>query len=321
MAKLRTSLINFLIRNVVKRRLSASRTPLDVRKTFSSGFSIAPRGVRFSQAVLGDVRGEWAEAREGAADFGALLYVHGGGYVAMSPRTHRAITGAFARRGFRVFAPDYRLAPEHQFPAAVDDITAVWRALRAQVEGPIFVVGDSSGGGLSVALLINLRDHREQAPIAACLFSPWTDLAVSGGTMTSNRDRDPMQAPDALTMLATAYLAKADPRTPLASPIYGDLTGLPPLLIFAGSTEVLLDDAKRLAERVCRAGGAADLRIYPDMPHVWPLLSAILPEGRQALDEATAFMQAAALRSTAKIAASASGHPALEPAIFKAIRG
>jgi acetyl esterase/lipase len=305
-ARLRTHLINFAIRKLVKPRLSACRTPYDVRKAFSSGFP-APKGVRFSPATLGGVSGEWAEPKDGVAGFGSVLFLHGGGYAAMSAQTHRAITGGFARRGFRVFAPDYRLSPEHRFPAALDDVTEVWRALRAQVDGPIFVAGDSSGGGLSVALTMNLRDHREQGPTAACLFSPWTDLAVTGASLTVNRDRDPMQVADAFRMLAAAYLGEADPRSPLVSPIYGDFVGLPPLIIFVGDTEILLDDSRRLAERARLAGVTADLRVYPDMPHAWPLLNMILPEGRQALDEATAFFQASALRAAVKVGASASG--------------
>ena len=193
---------------------------------------LAPRGVRFSQVTLGGVSGEWAESKKGAAAFGALLYLHGGGYVGMSARTHRAITGGFALRGFRVFCPDYRLGPEHIFPAALDDVVSVWRALRKQIEGPIFVSGDSSGGGLAVALLLTLRDQRELAPAAACLFSPWTDFAVTGASLTINRDRDPMQVPACLRMLATAYVGQTDPRMPLVSPIYGDLAGLPPMVIF-----------------------------------------------------------------------------------------
>jgi len=316
-AQLRTYLINLAIRKFVKPRLSACRTPLDVRKAFS-GELPAPRGVRFSAATLGGVSGEWAESKKSAAGFGALLYLHGGGYAAMSARTHRAITGGFARRGFRVFAPDYRLSPEHQFPAAVDDVTEVWRALRAQVDGPIFVAGDSAGGGLSVALSMNLRDQRERGPTAACLFSPWTDLAVTGASLTTNRDRDPMQVAGAFRMLAAAYLGEADPRAPLASPIYGDFVGLPPLLIFVGDTEILLDDSRRLAERARLAGVAADLRLYPDMPHAWPLLNMIMPEGGQALDEATAFLQASALRAVAGFGAEPLGRVGAQAEVLAA---
>ncbi len=225
-----------------------------------------------------------------------MLYLHGGGYVAMSSRTHRSIAGDFALRGFRVFTPDYRLAPEHIFPAALDDVRAVWRALRAEIEGPIFIAGDSSGGGLAVALQLSLRDGHEEGPIAACLFSPWADMACAGESLERNRDRDPMQATNCIRMLAKTYVGAADPSDPLISPVYGDLTGLAPFLIFVGDTEALLDDAKRLAERARSHGVRADLRIYPNMPHAWPLLSAVLPEGRRALDEAVAFFQEAAPR-------------------------
>ena len=304
---LRTYLVNLAIRKLVKPKLSACRTPFDVRKAFSSELP-APRGVRFSPGTLGGVLGEWAETKNSAPGVGALVYLHGGGYVAMSARTHRAITGGFARRGFRVFAPNYRLAPEHRFPAALDDVTEVWRALRAQVDGPIFIAGDSAGGGLSVALSMNLRAHREQGPTAACLFSPWTDLAVTGASLTSNRDRDPMQVADAFRMLAAAYIGEADPREPLVSPIYGDFAGLPPLLIFVGDTEILLDDSRRLAECAQSAGVDVNLRVYPDMPHAWPLLTMVLPEGGQALDEAAAFFQAYALRAAAGLDAAAFRH-------------
>jgi epsilon-lactone hydrolase len=292
----RTFLINFLIRRLVKRRLAACRTPLDVRKAFASTPSITPRGVRFSQSRIGDIAGEWAESKKGGAVYGTLLYLHGGGYVSMSPRTHRSVAGDFALRGFRVFTPDYRLAPEHIFPAALKDVIAVWRALRAEVEGPIFVAGDSSGGGLAVALMLSLRDDGDQGPAAACLFSPWTDLACTGESLKLNRERDPMQATDCLEMLARTYVGQADPRLPFLSPLYGDLTGLPPLLIFVGDTEVLLDDSKRLADRAQSQGVSSKLRIYADVPHAWPLLSAILPQGREAVDEAAVFLQEEAPR-------------------------
>ena len=258
--------------------------------------STTPKGVAFSQSRPGGVPGEWAESKKSGAAYGTLLYLHGGGYVAMSSRTHRSIAGDFALRGFRVFTPDYRLAPEHIFPAALEDVTAVWRALRAEIEGPIFIAGDSSGGGLATALLMSLRDNGEEGPTAACFFSPWIDLACAGESFKLNRDRDPMQATNCVEMLAATYVGRADPRSPLVSPIYGDLTGLPPLVIFAGDTEVLLDDSTRLAERARSQGVSCDLRIYADMPHAWPLLSAILPEGRQAVDEAAAFLQQAAPR-------------------------
>jgi len=293
---LRSQIINLVLRGLVKRRLAACQTPADVRKVVGSLPTIAPLGVRFLSAAFGGITGEWAEAKKTSASLGTVLYLHGGGFAAMSPRAVRTITGGFALRGFRVFAPAYRLSPENRFPAALDDVTEAWRALRAEVEGPIFVAGESSGGGFAVALLLNLRDKKEQGPTAACLFSPWTDLAVTGASVENNRDRDPMESPGVLKMLAAAYAGEADLRSPLISPLYGDLVGLPPLAIFAGDTEILLDDARRLAERAQAAGVAVDLHVYPGMPHAWPLLSIVLPEGGKAMDEAASFMQAAAPR-------------------------
>jgi acetyl esterase/lipase len=160
-------------------------------------------------------------------------------------------------------------------------------------------------------LLLALRDQGEQAPAAACLFSPWTDFGVTGVSLTINSKRDPMQVPGCLQMLAAAYAGQADRSTPLLSPIYGNLTGLPPMAIFVGADEILLDDSRRLAERAHLEGVVADLNVYPDVPHAWPLLSAIMPEGRKALDEATTFLQVSALRSV-KISAQASNQTDVE---------
>jgi len=293
---MRAFVINLLIRALVKRRLAACRTPLDVRNAFAGAPSMPPRGARFSPATLGGVSGEWAESKKEGAAYGTVLYLHGGGYVAMSSRTHRSIAGGFALRGFRVFTPDYRLAPEHPFPAALEDVTAAWRVLRAENDGPIFLAGDSSGGGLALALLLRLRGAGEEGPLAACLFSPWTDLACTGASFKLNQRHDPMQAANCIQMLAASYVDQADPRSPLLSPLYGDLRGLPPILIFVGDTEVLLDDARRLAERARSQGVSCDLRIYAGVPHAWPLLGAILPQSRLALDDAERFLKEAGPR-------------------------
>jgi epsilon-lactone hydrolase len=170
MAEFRTSLLNFLLRILYKRRLAACQTPWDVRRLSDSSPVIVPKGARYIEATVGGVSGEWVEA-PGSSGLGTLLYLHGGGYVCMSPRSYRAITAGFALRGFRVFAPDYRLAPEHPFPAAVEDAFAVWEGLRESVDGSLFVAGDSAGGGLALALLLTLRDKSREAPNAACLFS------------------------------------------------------------------------------------------------------------------------------------------------------
>ena len=304
MTSLRARLINSIMRRRVKGRLAACASPLDARKIFQGRPLPGPFGVRFTPAALGGVAGEWAEAKAGLAR-ATLLYLHGGGYIGMSPATHRHLTGAFARRGFRVFAPDYRLAPEHPFPAAVEDATAAWRGLRERVAGPAYVAGDSAGGGLTLALLLHLRDLGERCPDGACMFSPWTDLAVTGASTRTNENRDPLLVSSGLVKVAAAYLNGADPRTPLASPLYGDFSGLPQLIFFVGDTEVLLDDAVRAAERARAAGVPVELRVAPDMPHVWPFLNRITPEARRAMDEAAAFLLCARERRAIQAATEA----------------
>ena len=286
----RARLINAVLRLREKPRLATCGTPLDARKVFEAAWFPAPLGVRFTPDALGGVPGEWAEAQAKSPSRATLFYLHGGGYIGMSAATHRNLTGAFARRGFRVFAADYRLAPEHPFPAAVEDAAAAWRALRKRVDGPAHVAGDSAGGGLALALMMALRDQGERGPDAACLFSPWTDLAATGDSVRTNAERDPLIVASGLTTIAAAYLGGADPRTPLASPLYGNFAGLPPLLFFVGDTEVLLDDSRQAAERANAAGVRVKLRVAPDMPHVWPFMHRLIPEARRAIDEAAAFL-------------------------------
>jgi acetyl esterase/lipase len=291
LASFRVRVINSMLRLRVKPRLAACLTTLEARKVFLGTPMPPPLGVRFTPSALGGVPGEWAEPKAAGAARATLLYLHGGGYIGMSSATHRELTGAYARRGFRVFAPDYRLAPEYPFPAAVEDATAAWRVLRARVAGPIYAAGDSAGGGLTLALLMRLRDLGERGPDAACLLSPWTDLAVTGASAQTNEIRDPLLVASGIHKVAAVYLDGADPRNPLASPLYGDFAGLPPLMFFVGDTEVLLDDTLRAAERARKAGVSVELRLGRDMPHVWPILNRVTPEGRRAMDEAAAFLR------------------------------
>jgi acetyl esterase/lipase len=234
---------------------------------------------------MGGVAGEWVEPDSASA---TLLYLHGGGYVACSAQMHRPITIAFAQRGLRVFAPDYRMAPEHLFPAAVEDAVAVYRALLERGE-KIVVGGDSAGGGLALALMLSLRDAGLPLPSAAVLFSPWTDLAATGESLIANDRRCAMFRGANIGPTARHYLGSADPRNPLASPLYADLKHLPPLLIQVGKDEVLLSDSTRLAERARAAGVAVDIKIWPVVPHLWQLVPR-MPEARKSLREASEFL-------------------------------
>jgi acetyl esterase/lipase len=185
-----------------------------------------------------------------------------------------------------VFAIDYRLAPEHPFPAAVEDAVAGYRWLLSTGVDPaqIIIGGDSAGGGLTVATLVALKDAGERLPSGAVCISPWTDMALTGESLVSKAEADPMITTDGITRVRDAYVGAADPRAPLASPIYAGLSGLPPMLIHVGENEVLLDDSTRLAERAKAAGVDVTLEVWPEMFHVWHFFAAMLPEGQQAIE-------------------------------------
>jgi epsilon-lactone hydrolase len=258
---------------------------------------LEPLGKRAAAAVgaadaTGRSSSQGAPANADGESTRTILYLHGGGYYFCSPKSHRSLVFQLAvRSSARTFSLDYRLAPEHPFPAALDDALAAYRRLLADATPPdsIVVAGDSAGGGLALALLVALRDAGDALPAAALLFSPWTDLAATGGTLVTNDGADPMFRGAAVARAARLYLADADPTHPYASPLYADFAGLPPLFMQAGSTEVLLDDAKRVAQRAKAAGVAVEFEVWRNMPHVWQLFAPFIPEARRALDRAAAF--------------------------------
>lgn len=243
---------------------------------------------------LDGVPGEWSIA-PGSDSARVLMFFHGGGYCSGSILSHRRMVTEAGRAGrVRTLAVDYRLAPEHPFPAALEDATTAWRFLRRLgiAARNIAIGGDSAGGGLTVALLSRLRDAGEELPGCGWLVSPWTDLTMSGATFAAKDSVDPLIHKDYLQELADAYIpAGMDPNDPRASVLFADLKGLPPLLIQVGSDETLLDDATRLAA----AAGAADvfvtLEVWPHMIHAWPLWNARLEPGRRALENVGAFLR------------------------------
>ncbi len=249
--------------------------------------------VAFDEIHIADRSAVWLKPPE-APDSRVLLFFHGGGFVIGSPRTHRGLAGDLARAaGARALSVDYRLAPEHPFPAALDDCIAAYRWLLDQdiPAEAIVLAGDSAGGNLVLASLLTLRDSGIPLPRGACLFSPWVDLALAGDSFESKASIDPRMTQQTLRNYAKAYLAGRDALLPLASPLYArTLSGLPPLLIQVGSDELLLDDATRLATRAGHANVGVRLEIWPGMTHVWQAYAPMLGEGRQAIDEAGRFL-------------------------------
>ncbi len=283
---------SFLLRHVLKPRLAKATSISQTRSAFSIRKTALPPGCILTPATLGGVPGEWLSSA-GTESVGTLLYLHGGGYVACSPETYRPITSAFAGGGLRTFVPDYRLAPEHPFPAAIDDCVAAYRALIAECDARrVVVAGDSAGGGLSLALLLSLQEQGFPLPAATVLFSPLTDLTVSGASARTNSKRCAMFNESVLRKVAEHYLGERDPRMPLASPLFAQFGRLSPLMIHVGEDETLLDDSLRLTERLRAAGNDVQLQVWPTVPHVWPLFHRVLPEGRKVLATVMDFMRA-----------------------------
>ena len=250
--------------------------------------------VRVQEVDLGGIPGEWSSV-PGADDSQVLLFFHGGGYCSGSLLSHRRmVTEAGRKAGRRTFAVGYRLAPEHPFPAALEDALKAWRFLREQgiAARDIAVGGDSAGGGLTLALLTHLRDAGTELPACAWLVSPWTDLTLSGSTLTTKDAVDPLMHEGYLRELAEAYVPKdMDRKDPRVSPLFANLSGLPPLLIQVGSAETLLADATRFASVAGAADVSVTLEIWPHMIHAWSVWNARLEPGREALADAGAFIR------------------------------
>ncbi|MBX7167777.1 MAG: alpha/beta hydrolase [Pirellulales bacterium] len=288
---------NFVLQFVRARPADYHQAPIErLRRDFvrSSSLASPPEDLRLDHGTLGPVPVGWFHLPESRADR-VLFYLHGGGFVLGSPITHRELISQLARASATTaVAVDYRLAPEHPFPAAHDDALAAYRGLLAEgIQGRQIVVGgDSAGGALALRLVQRLRDEDVALPAACVLISPWTDLTQSAESYTSVGDRDPMLSRAALQRMADLYLAGHPADDPAASPLLGDLSGLPPLLIHVGSAEILLDDSTRLAERARAAGTEVTLEIFPEMIHVWHFFASVLPEAQAAVAAVGRFIQA-----------------------------
>jgi acetyl esterase/lipase len=310
--------LSLLSRQVVKRAIIKQSHDVDktirmVRNWLAPSRLILPRlplAVTHQSVNNGQVRGEWLHWNGQPHDQRecCTYYLHGGGYFAGSPATHRNLTAALTvATEMPTFALDYRLAPEHPFPAAVLDAVSGYRWLLEEGFPPdkIVIGGDSAGGGLTMATVLWLRDAGLPLPAGIFLLSPWTDLACTGNTLEQNDRHDHLLSGKDVHRYSKVYHGEASPLDPLVSPLYGNFHGLPPLRVYASDTEILLDDAVRLAERARCYGVQVDLRIWNDLIHAWPILVNLrLPESRQVVAELAHFIseQVSGQRSVAKIA-------------------
>ena len=286
MPSLRARLMNRLLRSTTK---SVWRPGLDIVRVRQHTARMEARLVRGAPTVptepvsIDGIPGTWFGGPE-RAETGTLLYLHGGAWCLHLPRIYARFASILSDlTGMRVLLPEYRLAPEHPFPAGVDDCFAVYRWMLDQGyrQRPFALAGDSAGGSLSLVTLMRARDALLPMPDCAALLSPSTDLTASGPSMRYNAEADPMFAPAAIDLLPDQYCPGEDRRNPLLSPLLGNWHGLPPLLFHAGSTEMLLDDSVRAHDRATQAGVAAEIEVYFGLPHVWQMITW-LPEARQA---------------------------------------
>jgi len=289
--------LNGILRFTMKRR---GKKPIDLRRLRDatdnpSRFSlVVPTGyivetLRTDEGLEFDV----VDTLEKSASTPAVLvlYLHGGGYIFVSPKTHRQALIAMAKAfSARVYGLDYRLAPEHPFPAAVEDADRAYQWLQRQFPASqIVLAGDSAGAGLAIATAVGVRDRGLEPPVAIVGFSAYADLAVTGDSVEANAASCAMFTSRGLREAAAMYLAGADPRDPRASPLYADLSGLPPMLLFASRHEMLRDDTLRLAERARAAGVNVEVVVRDRLPHVWPIFVSILPEAREAFTRVATF--------------------------------
>jgi acetyl esterase/lipase len=291
----RAAILRLVLRVLKKRQGRRTSSAAQVRRRLSRIEPFVPgppAGTQTTPIDAGGIPAVRLAVRQ-SRDDRYVLFFHGGGYTVGTARLYRDFTwrlGVASRACVLYF--DYRLAPEHPFPAAVKDAVKVYRWLTDRVDTRrIAFMGDSSGGGLALATLYRLRDDGLDLPRAAVTVSPWTDLALTGPSLTLNAAADPMLDVATLPALAEGYMAGANPRNPYVSPLYGDATGLPSTLIQVGSDEILRDDAVRMADRMRTAGCDVEIEVWSRMPHAWPLYARILPEGRAAIERIGTFLQ------------------------------
>jgi epsilon-lactone hydrolase len=315
MPSLRSRLFVFMMRNrhwlkfqpKPKNTIDWDTSIPEFRKKSEQGtkvFGKLPDAIKIAPTHIDHLYAEWIETAATPKEK-VILYFHGGGYVSGSRLTHRTYVAKLVQgSGIRALLFEYRLAPEHPFPAALDDALTAYNWLLAQGTQPanIVFIGDSAGGGLLLATLIALKDKGLPSPATGVCLSPWTDLACTGESLVTVAKIDPFTPGNAWTVFSHYYIGDHDPRLPWISPLYGDLRGLPPLLIYAGDHDVLVDDSTRFAEKATAASVEVTLRVGEGLFHCYPVFSSLFPEAQQAMSEICAYIntQLATRRVTSK---------------------
>lgn len=311
MSSLRARTIRRITSRYVKGMNASTADVLEVRRRLDSISRFLKRafGVSVATTSQNGLHAEWLRPK-GAPQENVLLYLHGGAYLVGSCRTHRQLVSHIARAaGINALVPEYRLAPEHPFPAAIDDAVGVYRSLLADGfrPGNIVIAGDSAGGGLTIATLLSLRDAGGPMPAAAVLLSPFLDVTASGESATTRAAQDPWFDAKDMVVVARNYCGDgADLRNPLISPVFADVTGLPPMLIQVGDDEILLSDSTRFAANMKAAGREIELEIWPEMWHVFQLFIGKMPESREAINKIGDYVGA-------RMKSAQAGQPAEKP--------
>ena len=295
MASLQNSVFNFIVKNVVAPQLTVT-SPLDRQRVLFNWFSkicILPFQTKSRGVLIGHIPATWISVGE-FFKHQTILYLHGGAFTMGSSHTHLAATAYLSKySATHVLSVDYRLAPEYPYPAALADAKRAYKWLLENQFPPenIVIAGDSAGGGLVIATLLALRDSGLPLPAGAVCLSPWADLACMGETFSTKMKEDPLLTSEWLHWMAKHYAGSHDLKTPMISPVYGDLYGLPPLFIQVGSKEILLSDAYRLVENANKSGTAARLTVLNSVCHSWSLCGGVIPEAKQAFQEAGLFIR------------------------------
>jgi monoterpene epsilon-lactone hydrolase len=280
--------------NVFRKILFVHKTePNTIRVGFERAANLSkfPRFVKKEDVQYGGCDAAWFTPDD-CSKSKVILYLHGGGYVMGSYNTHRALIGRIARAAAcKALAINYRKAPENAYPLAIQDALNTYKQMVAEGYENIFIMGDSAGGGLTLALLQLIRKHRLQKAAGVVLLSPWTDLTLSGDSIQRKKDKDPLITPHLLEIYSKRYYADADPTNPLISPHFADVKGFPPTLIQVGENEILFDDSIRMAQKMNKAGVRVKLETYDNMMHVWQFFGGIVPEANQAIDSIGDFVR------------------------------